>query len=163
MTARQRYINAYRQEHATTLRVLKAYPHDRPELRPHERAKSARELAWTFVVEQTMCRTALTTGFDWSVPVSLEAAPATLADVVAAFEAGRDELVTALLARDEDLTGVVAFPTAPRTIGDVPLVQLLWWMLCDHIHHRGQFSVYLRMAGGKVPSIYGPSADEPWT
>ena len=27
---------------------------------------------------------------------------------------------------------------------------------------RGQFSVYLRMAGGKVPSIYGPSADEPW-
>jgi len=23
-------------------------------------------------------------------------------------------------------------------------------------------SVYLRMAGGKVPSIYGPSADEPW-
>ena len=30
------------------------------------------------------------------------------------------------------------------------------------VHHRGQFSVYLRMADGKVPSIYGPSADEPW-
>ena len=30
------------------------------------------------------------------------------------------------------------------------------------IHHRGQFSVYLRMAGGKVPAIYGPSHDEPW-
>ena len=29
----------------------------------------------------------------------------------------------------------------------------------DQIHHRGQFSIYLRMAGGKVPSIYGPSAD----
>jgi hypothetical protein len=25
-----------------------------------------------------------------------------------------------------------------------------------------QFSIYLRMADGKVPSIYGPSADEPW-
>jgi uncharacterized damage-inducible protein DinB len=35
-------------------------------------------------------------------------------------------------------------------------------MLCDQIHHRGQFSVYLRMADGKVPSIYGPSLDEPW-
>ena len=28
-------------------------------------------------------------------------------------------------------------------------------------HHRGQLSVYLRLAGGRVPSIYGPSADDP--
>ena len=27
-------------------------------------------------------------------------------------------------------------------------------------HHRGQLSVYLRLAGAKVPSLYGPSADE---
>jgi len=38
----------------------------------------------------------------------------------------------------------------------------MWFMLLDSIHHRGQLSVYVRMAGGKVPSIYGPSADEPW-
>jgi hypothetical protein len=24
-----------------------------------------------------------------------------------------------------------------------------------------KFSIYLRLAGGKVPSIYGPTADEP--
>jgi uncharacterized damage-inducible protein DinB len=47
-------------------------------------------------------------------------------------------------------------------MGDVPKMQALWMFLCDQIHHRGQFSVYLRMADGKVPSIYGPSADEPW-
>jgi uncharacterized damage-inducible protein DinB len=28
------------------------------------------------------------------------------------------------------------------------------------IHHRGQLSAYLRPMGGKVPAIYGPSADE---
>ena len=27
-------------------------------------------------------------------------------------------------------------------------------------HHRGQMTVYLRLMGAKVPSIYGPSADE---
>jgi uncharacterized damage-inducible protein DinB len=27
-------------------------------------------------------------------------------------------------------------------------------------HHRGQLSVYLRLNEAKVPSIYGPSADE---
>jgi uncharacterized damage-inducible protein DinB len=28
-------------------------------------------------------------------------------------------------------------------------------------HHRGQMTVYLRLMGAKVPSIYGPSADDP--
>jgi uncharacterized damage-inducible protein DinB len=27
------------------------------------------------------------------------------------------------------------------------------------VHHRGQLSTYLRPMGGKVPGIYGPSAD----
>ena len=31
------------------------------------------------------------------------------------------------------------------------------------VHHRGQLAAYLRAAGGKVPSIYGGSADEPMT
>ena len=28
-------------------------------------------------------------------------------------------------------------------------------------HHRGQLTVYLRLNDAAVPSIYGPSADEP--
>jgi uncharacterized damage-inducible protein DinB len=39
---------------------------------------------------------------------------------------------------------------------------ILWMFLYDQIHHRGQLSIYNRMVGAKVPSIYGPSADEPW-
>ncbi len=30
------------------------------------------------------------------------------------------------------------------------------------VHHRGQLSVYLRLIDVPVPSIYGPTADEPW-
>jgi uncharacterized damage-inducible protein DinB len=30
------------------------------------------------------------------------------------------------------------------------------------IHHRGQLTVYLRLVDVPVPSIYGPTADEPW-
>ena len=29
-------------------------------------------------------------------------------------------------------------------------------------HHRGQLTVYARMLDVKLPSIYGPTADEPW-
>ncbi len=30
------------------------------------------------------------------------------------------------------------------------------------IHHRGQLTVYLRLVDVPVPSMYGPTADEPW-
>jgi uncharacterized damage-inducible protein DinB len=32
---------------------------------------------------------------------------------------------------------------------------------CTHLaHHRGQLTVYLRLNDAKVPSVYGPSADD---
>ena len=43
---------------------------------------------------------------------------------------------------------------------EAPLGDMLFGFLFDAIHHRGQLSVYLRLVGGKVPSIYGPSGDE---
>ena len=39
--------------------------------------------------------------------------------------------------------------------------ELAWEFLFDQVHHRGQLSTYLRPMGSTVPSIYGPSADEP--
>ena len=48
-----------------------------------------------------------------------------------------------------------------RVYVEVPLGQMFWIGLFDAIHHRGQLSVYLRPMGGRVPSIYGPSADDP--
>jgi uncharacterized damage-inducible protein DinB len=65
-------------------------------------------------------------------------------------------------APDEKLQQTVKFFTGPKQMGDVRRLDLVWFLLSDEIHHRGQFSVYLRMADGKVPSIYGPTADEPW-
>ena len=162
MSPKQQIIDAYEREHAITCRVLRAFPSEHAELKPHPTLRTARELAWVFVGEQGMCEVALSTGFDWSKPHAAPHAPASLADVIAMFEQGRDLLTSAVQKKDDVLSGVVKFPTAPRTIGDVPLVQFLWMTLSDQIHHRGQFSVYLRMAGGKVPSIYGPTADEPW-
>jgi uncharacterized damage-inducible protein DinB len=31
------------------------------------------------------------------------------------------------------------------------------------VHHRAQLSVYLRLMDVAVPSVYGPTADEPHT
>lgn len=162
-TDTQRFLDNYAREVGTTVRVLRAYPADQLELRPHEKLKTARELAWIFVVEQAMAEKALTTGFDWSNPSPPPPAPETMHEIVAALEDGHRrvaELVRGM--PDEELQRAVTFPVAPNTMGDVPRMQFLWFLLHDHIHHRGQLSVYLRMAGGRVPSIYGPTADEPW-
>ena len=63
---------------------------------------------------------------------------------------------------DARLSENVTFITGPGQLGKIPVMELLWFMLLDSIHHRGQLSVYVRLAGAKVPSIYGPTADEPW-
>ena len=34
-------------------------------------------------------------------------------------------------------------------------------VLSHWVHHRGQLTVYMKMLGVPVPSIYGPSGDEP--
>ncbi|HEX2092706.1 MAG TPA: DinB family protein [Longimicrobiaceae bacterium] len=164
MSPKQRFLDVYERETETTLRVLRSYPDDRLDLRPAEKCKTARELAWLFVMEQGMGETAMTTGFDWSSPPPPPPPlPETVGEIADAFDAGRRRLLEVLRGTDDEaLSGTVKFLVAPKTIGDVPKLDFLWFLLHDQIHHRGQFSVYLRMAGAKVPSIYGPTADEPW-
>jgi uncharacterized damage-inducible protein DinB len=41
----------------------------------------------------------------------------------------------------------------------MPAVGVLALAMRHSAHHRGQLSSYLRAMGGKVPSIYGPTAD----
>lgn len=161
---REQYLGIYQQEHERTMRVLRAYPRDKSELRPHPKLKNARELAWQFVIEQGLMEKALTTGFDFSRPPSVPAVPESFDEVLKTFEAGQKKFAGLIgQLRDDELYETVQFFTGPGRIGDMTRMQFLWLMLHDQIHHRGQFSVYLRMADGKVPAIYGPSADEPWT
>lgn len=48
-----------------------------------------------------------------------------------------------------------------KEVFTMPKIAVLRNFVLNHmIHHRGQFTVYLRMLGVPVPSIYGPSGDE---
>ena len=154
------FMHNYTREHATTRKVLHALPPDQSHFKPHDRSNSAHVLGWTFVVEEHMIAKALSgeqvLGGGWPP------APATWAEVLDAFDASYGKVLD--LAEQADATSLkpVTFFVAPKQTGDYAALDFAWFMLCDQIHHRGQFSVYLRLAGGKVPSIYGPSADEPW-
>jgi uncharacterized damage-inducible protein DinB len=158
-----RYLETFEREIATTIRVLRAFPEDKRDMHVAERAKTPRQLAWLLAMEQRMLLTAITTGFDWSKPSDFRGEPpATLGEIIDVIEAGSRTFLDTLRSSSQ-LPATVSWFTGPKQMADVPLWDFLWFILHDQIHHRGQFSVYLRLAGAKVPSIYGPSADEPWS
>ena len=89
--------------------------------------------------------------------------PTDFAMIVDQFDSEYNALVELIKkSPDKALQGTVDFPVGPGKIAPWPKLEFMYFMLHDQIHHRGQYSVYVRMAGGKVPAIYGPSADEPW-
>ena len=51
------------------------------------------------------------------------------------------------------------FKSGGRVVREMPTDEFLWMLFFDAIHHRGQLAAYIRPMGGKVPAIYGPSAD----
>ena len=161
VNAKQQFADVYKREHATTLKVLKAYPADKPDYRPHEGNNTAKQIIWTFVVENNIMLAAL------KGPLNLgrgfPPAPATIPECIAAYESSAKEFMAAFDRMPESRLGeTVKFPSGRNQMGDYPVGDFLWFMFLDSIHHRGQLSVYIRPAGGKVPAIYGPSGDEPW-
>ncbi len=62
---------------------------------------------------------------------------------------------------DEHLMTNWKLKAAGQLITDEPrYINIQQGMLMHWAHHRGQLSVYLRLKGSAVPSLYGPSADE---
>ena len=163
MTSKQLFLEKFDREHQRTMRILRAYPADKLDLKPQEAAKSARELAWVFVLETYLgtgvWRDAMIKGERREMPTQ----PEKWEDLLAAVERATAEYRSMIESTsDADLEGVVHFFVGPKQMGEYTRIDFAWFLLFDQIHHRGQFSVYLRMSGAKVPSIYGPTADEPW-
>jgi len=165
-TGKQEFLETYDEEHARTMRVLKAYPKDKLDLRPHPKSKTARELAFVFIMERALGTKVWNDEYASGPPKAGSTPPkppedwdellATLEKVHKDFR----DLVSG--ASDADLEQNVHFMKGPHEMGPISRKDWIWFLLHDQIHHRGQFSIYLRMADGKVPAIYGPSGDEPW-
>lgn len=161
MSEREQFIQNWEREFQTTVKVLKAYPTQKSDLQPHGKCPNAKDLAWRMVSEEKVFVNGAITGtFDFQ---GMPKPPATLQEVVSTYEHNHKENADKVRKMtDADFNKMIKFFVAPKTMGDIRSGDTLWMMMMDTIHHRGQFSVYLRMADGKVPSIYGPSADEPW-
>ena len=139
--------------------VLKALPQVRLDYRPDPKARTAAELAWVLAAEEAALVSLLDTG---TVQWKDEAPPARVEEIVAAFEKNATAVNEKLERLDEagwEKKGRFLMGEGPAWEDSIQ--GFVWGFLFDAIHHRGQLSTYVRPMGGKVPSIYGPSADDP--
>ena len=161
MNAKEQFADVWARENATTRRVLHSFPPDRADFHPSENTRPAREVAYIFCHGQR--RTAMALAGKWVFPPPYPPTPDTWDEVLSTFDATTTAVRDALVGAPESrLAERVQFFVGPKQTGNIPIAELIWFMLLDAVHHRGQLSVYLRLMEAKVPSIYGPSADEPW-
>jgi uncharacterized damage-inducible protein DinB len=159
MNTREYFAQCFKAEKPKFVRVLQAVPADKPGYKPHERSTCAGDLAWLIASEWADARELIDKG---EVNYVLTPAPAKVSDSAAAFEKNAGEIEKRLpTLSDAAWEKKAQFLMDGKVAWEAPLGDMLYGFLFDAIHHRGQLSTYLRPMGAKVPSIYGPSADDP--
>ena len=161
MTEKDMYLQTFEREYQTTLKVLRAFPADKSELKPAPVLKTARELAWMLTLNQMVPAAVMQGNLS---PDAFPPAPETFEAVLAGFEKAHRDIMPRISAlSDAEFNASIQMPIGPKQVATWRKADALWFFLSDTVHHRGQFSIYLRITGAKLPSIYGPTADEPWS
>jgi uncharacterized damage-inducible protein DinB len=157
MTDRELYVQRTKLEYPKFERVFAALPKERLDYRPHERSPSAAQIVWTLAREHAaLCDIVDKGRTDWS-----DTPPRAYDEMVSMFNQSWKRLGDSVARLDDaGWTKKGQMLMGGKVAGEQPVGQFLWGFLFDAVHHRGQLTTYIRPMGGKVPSIYGPSADE---
>ena len=158
MTNREFHLQCRKNETNAFHRVLNALPVEQWSYTPHPKSQPVDGIVWTLVGETLVLIDLIEKGeFTFGAPP--QASPA---QMIEKFSAAWDLLLTKIEAMDETAWNRPGrFMLNGQVRMEMPVSQFLWMFFFDAIHHRGQLSTYIRPMGGKVPSIYGPSGDDP--
>ncbi len=148
----------FEQEMQTTLRVLAAVPADHLDYTPDAKSATGLGLIRHIPLVDAWLLNSIANGAFTAPPDGASVATiSTPEDAIAHYK----EVVPAALDRirglsAEQLAAIIDFFGYMQ----VPAVNLVQLAIKHSVHHRGQLSAYLRSMGGKVPGIYGSSADK---
>ena len=148
-------------ETQTTKRVLERVPGDRLGWKPHEKSMSLGQLALhVAMVPGTIAGISQQSPF--KVGQFTQPSATSASELVPALEQSVTKARDVLRSHDDaSLAKTWQAVDGDKPIMAMPLAAVYRFIMLNHwYHHRGQLSVYLRLLGVPVPSIYGPSADE---
>ncbi len=143
-------------EMRSTIGLFQAVPAGKLDYRPDPRSRDALALVRHIALEDVWFLDSIADGRFAAFPDQSDACGImNPADAVAFYQSKLPAAIARVRALDgEALARPIDF------MGTVlPAVVYLGFMTCHSTHHRGQLSTYIRPMGGKVPSIYGPTAD----
>lgn len=151
-------------ELATTRRLLERVPDEHLGWKPHERSMSLGELA-THIANLVGLQVAMVQQdeYDFATAPPPVASAESREALLRTFDENEKALHEALEgARDEAFGRTWTLRHGEHVIQQQPRAAAMRVIGINHlVHHRGQLSVYLRLLEVPLPSIYGPTADEP--
>ena len=162
MTIAETLLPEFDQEMKVTRRVLERVPTDKGTWKPHEKSFSIGHLAQLLSWMPGWITNTLTSdslNLAGGAGYSYETTEKLLED----FDRNVKEARAAIAASsDEDFAKLWSLKMGDKVLMTLPRSATTRSHLSHLVHHRGQMSVYLRLLDIPVPSLYGPTADEPW-
>jgi len=156
-------ITEFDHEAQTTRKHLQRLPEDKLDWRPHQKSFTASGLA-SHITELVGWTEAIINqdGLDFDPATYKPYVAKSVADLLKTFDDNVAKSKQALAAATDDTLGQPwSFKIMGRVQFEKPKAAVIRDFALSHmIHHRGQFSVYLRLLDIPVPGSYGPSADE---
>jgi uncharacterized damage-inducible protein DinB len=149
------------QEMASTRKVIERVPTEKGQFKPHPKSFSLGHLTqlvagmpgWiTNAVTQTSLDLGKYPGYSYEKTE----------DLVKSFDKHVKEARNAIAtAKDSDYGVNWSLKRGDQVFFSAPRGVIVRQTINHLVHHRGQLTVYLRLVDVPVPSIYGPTADEP--
>ncbi|PYQ55882.1 MAG: hypothetical protein DMF78_00655 [Acidobacteria bacterium] len=165
MTITELFTNLLESEAAVSRRVLERVPEGRQDWKPHERSMPMGYLAtlvatmpgWiAMMIRQDSLDLNPPGGGGYKPP-----ATNTNRELLAAADAAAAQARDALRSTsDKHLETKWQLLVGGRVVDENPRQVAIASTFTHLGHHRGQLTVYLRLNGAMVPSVYGPSADD---
>ena len=152
------FVKGLTAEFGTTKRVLQALPDGNQDYRPDPKSKTGLELAWHIAASEVWFLECIARGEFGGNELPMPKSSMTGAEIASWYQDNFDKAIARVKALSPAEAGR---PVSFFGIQTLPAVLFLGWANNHSVHHRGQLSTYLRAMGGKVPAIYGGSADEP--
>lgn len=164
MRLTQSMIDELDREAARTGRVLASVPKGRDDWAPHEKSMPLGRLAGLVALMPTWVNLIIDQDeLDLTPPPGAgQFQQPSTDDLVPAHEANIGKAKEALSKTTDDylLTTRWRLKAGGQIVMDESRHIVLRDTLNHWAHHRGQLTVYLRLLGQPVPSVYGPSADD---
>lgn len=167
MTIAESLLPEFDQEMGNLRKVISRVPDGKADWRPHPKSMALGYMAVHLarlaslvnrIVEGDEMDVGKASASGWKMP-EFESAAATVAMFDEVVKSARAAIASA---SDSEMMKPWSLKNNGETRFTLPKVAALRTMVFNHmIHHRGQLTVYLRLNDVPLPSLYGPTADEP--